>query len=659
MHIPTPAVRFILNRGIFILCLSVFPTRHIQAQAELMPWGNLNGIRIKGQLMGFNTSLNVAGKNWLKIISTGKELQNPKYSRKGKQQVVSTRLDDFQFTETVTDNGRGSVKLTIQCVSLIDTSAAEGIYFGLSLPADVYGASEVKVGKDKAIPLDQSKWRGEDGYLPGHAGSISFTTSAQSFRIRTTDTSSILIRQDTNVVKKWIQLYFPIGVGKFNKAEVFNETYEIQVSGKIDQSTIHMRLDPSVQGRPFDGLGGNFRLQNPKTDPEVIDYCLKNLRVSWGRVEMPWRNWQPKIDMDPLEASKNGVLDAHVKQSMEMAQRLSQMNIPIILTAWSPPAWAVTGRLQYGKSPAGIWGNPLNEAQMTLIYQSITEYLLYLKEHYGVEPRFFSFNESDLGINIRQTGEQHDELIKGLGAYFASKGLSTRVLLGDNSDANTYSFIYPAMDDPAARPFIGAISFHSWRGWDSTTLQKWADAAKQLRVPLIVAEGSIDAAAWAYPAFFEEQTYALEEINLYTRLLAICQPLSILQWQLTADYSPLAGGGIFGDNGPLRPTQRFWNLKQLSSTPPGLFNIPLVADKPDISCAALGDSAKHLYTLHIVNNGATRKLHITGLPAGLKGFTVYITNGKDDMKQMGSVKVKDQMADLDLDSRSFTTLISE
>ena len=127
--------------------------------------------------------------------------------------------------------------------------------------------------------------------------------------------------------------------------------------------------------------------------------------------------------------------------------------------------------------------------------------------------------------------------------------------------------MYPALNDPATYPYIGAVSFHSWRGWDTATLQKWADAAAQLHLPLLVGEGSIDAAAWAYPAIFLEQTYALKEISLYTRLLAICQPESILQWQLTSDYSPLAGGGIFGDTSALHPTQRFWNLKQLASTP--------------------------------------------------------------------------------------------
>ena len=96
-----------------------------------------------------------------------------------------------------------------------------------------------------------------------------------------------------------------------------------------------------------------------------------------------------------------------------------------------------------------------------------------------------------------------------------------------------------------------------------------------MNLPLIVGEGSIDAAAWAYPAIFLEQTYAMEEINLYIRLMSICQPLSILQWQLTSDYSPLTGGGIFGKEGPLEPTQRFWNLKQLASTPEGLNYFPV------------------------------------------------------------------------------------
>ena len=115
--------------------------------------------------------------------------------------------------------------------------------------------------------------------------------------------------------------------------------------------------------------------------------------------------------------------------------------------------------------------------------------------------------------------------------------------------------------------YIGAVSFHSWRGCTDEILNQWHDAARQLNVPLLIGEGSTDAEAWNYPQIFQESSFALHEIDLYTRILAVSKPKSILQWQLTADYSILAGGGVFGEEGPLRPTQRFWNLKQLASTP--------------------------------------------------------------------------------------------
>jgi hypothetical protein len=352
-----------------------------------------------------------------------------------------------------------------------------------------------------------------------------------------------------------------------------------------------------------------------------------------------------------------GHLAPQVTKAMEMAQRLGKMGIPVILSAWSAPDWAIVGKANF-QPVNGVWGNPLNHDQMQNIYKSITDYILYLKNNYGVEAKAFSFNESDLGINIRMTPQEHADFIKGLGAYMAAKGLRTKLLLGDNSDATTYSFIYPAMNDAEARKYIAAVSFHSWRGWETATLQKWADAATQLQLPLLVGEGSIDAAAWQYPDIFLEPTYAREEINLYTRLLAICQPVSILQWQLTADYSPLAGGGIFGDNGPLRPTQRFWNLKQLASTPKNLYAMPITTNKADVSAAALGDNSKGVYAVHIVNNGSTRKVTFTGLPANVKALRMYITNKLDSYKNEGLKKVSKGQVSFTLQAESYVTLVT-
>jgi hypothetical protein len=172
-----------------------------------------------------------------------------------------------------------------------------------------------------------------------------------------------------------------------------------------------------------------------------------------------------------------------------------------------------------------------------------------------------------------------------------------------------------------------------------------------------VAEGSTDAAAWNYPAVFQEPWFAMEEINLYTRMLAISQPLSILQWQLTADYSVLAGGGVFGDRGALRPTRRFWNLKQFASVPEGTFHLPISCSRADVTCAALGDTASGRYAVHVVNNGASHPATLRGLPDSVKELRVYVTDATRKMEEAARIPVANGSASLVLAPASFITLV--
>lgn len=532
-------------------------------------------------------------------------------------QIVNTTIKGLKFTKTVQDLEVGKCKVTVSFQADADQEIT-GVYLGV-------------------------KWNKKR-----YSGKSSFNVTSSETAIDRAGVKN----------KDIADIFLPIHTGIVKKGTVYEKSFVISLSADVDHSPVEIKLDATTKGRSFDGLGGNFRLQNLKTDPQVIDYCLENLRVSWGRVEMPWRNWHSNMGTDPIVSAKNGGLDKHVERSLQMAQRLGKMNMPVIVSAWSPPAWAVIGRLVNGQDANGIWGNPLDPAKMQEIYSSITSYLLYLKSDFGVEATYFSFNESDLGINVRQTGLEHAELIKGLGAHFKSKGLKTKLLLGDNSDANTYEFIYPALNDPACRPYIGAISFHSWRGWETATLQKWADAAKKIGADLLIGEGSIDAAAWQYPAYFEEESYALEEINLYTRLMNICEPKSILQWQLTADYSPLKGGGIFGDDSPLAPTQRFWQLKQFAGTRAGERHIDARSNRADISCAALVGKATQA-TVHLVNNSAGRPVLVSGVPAGVKKFKAYLTDKSRNVVQLNDVIVKDGKATFQLDPRCYLTLVSE
>ncbi|HWH63581.1 MAG TPA: hypothetical protein VNS50_09920, partial [Ginsengibacter sp.] len=528
--------------------------------------------------------------------------------------------------------------------------------FTISLPDADYTSAVTGLNK-KDAPRRYIELKGPEDFTT-RVSEISFISTSNNLKLTFDKPTTVIIKKNPLSNNNAAEVYISLLDSNTEAGITAIKKFTIKAGGYIDNRSITFKLNTSKEGKAFDGFGGNFRLQNPKADPQVIDYCLQNLRVAWGRVEFPWWFWQPDENTDPVAAAKDGKLNLHVQQSMEMAARLGKMGIPIILSGWFPPQWAVIGKLNM-RPVNGVWGNQLDSSKTNKIYKSIADYILYLKNNYGVEVALFSFNESDLGINVRITPLEHDALIKGLGAYFKSQGLATKMLLGDNSDATTYQFIYPALHDADARPYIGAISFHSWRGCDNETLKKWKAASDEINVPLIVGEGSIDAAAWNYPAIFQEQIYIMQEISLYIRLLSVCQPLTILQWQFTSDYSPLAGGGIFGDNDPLRPTQRFWNFKQLASTPKGLFAMPITCDRSNITVAALGDNKKKEYTVHIVNNSADRNAILTGLPASVKTMNIYTTDKNNDVKKGPLLKVVYGKVSFHLDAVSFTTLISE
>jgi len=613
--------------------------------------------------MQFESSLRVVEKDWHSINATARERQRPKYDREGLTQTVLTSIGKIKFQEVIDECGKGCAKVTLNVTSEADT-LVEGVFFSLYLPDEIYSSGEAKFiggspsGKASMKVSDiQSSENSE--LLKLKSKGIVVQTENRVLDISFDANSTVIIRREPG--SNGIQIYIQLFGQKIKKGAAITRTFTIKTAGEIDKTPVEIVIDAGKPGRLFDGLGGNFRLQNPTTDPQVIDYCLNNMRVSWGRVEMPWGFWHPDENTDPIEAARAGKINPRVHAAMQMAQRLTKIGMPVIISDWSAPAWAILGdpRDAFRNRSKGIYGYQLNPEKTEKIYKSIGDYIQYMKEEYGVEVSMFSFNESDLGINVRHTGMEHAEFIKGLGQHLAERGLATKLLLGDNSDATTFDFIVPAMNDEETHKYIGAVSFHSWRGCTDETLKKWADAAKQLNIPLIVGEGSTDAAAWNYPEIFSEESFAFYEINLYIRILAICQPLSILQWQLTADYSLLTGAGIFGTQGPLVPTQRFWNLKQLASTPADAFSLPLKCSREGINCAAFANISREEYTLHIVNNGAECQATITGIPAGITAFEIFVTDKTKGMEKAGETTIVDGKASFILYRAGFTTLISK
>ena len=645
-------IKCMINRILILIFVAgfAFHVVPVTAQTEVMAWGNMTGIRIDGQLIEFESSFRVVESNWAKMDFTGRERQTTRFTRTGSVTKVNSSVLRVPFEQTVEDKDKGTVAVALSYQS-DTTRRVEGVYYCFELPAKRYAAGTVKIGNasisiaglnDDNKPLKKVSGRQIVIETPERNIKLNFTSSVNAF-----------VRKEAGNAILYVQLMD----GNLRKGVKGNLNFTIVASGKIDNMPVDVVVNKNRPGRLFVGLGGNFRLQNPTTDPLVIDYCLDNLRVAWGRVEMPWGTWDAAEDGNPLADARAGKLNDRIHRSMEMAQRLAAKGMPVVVSAWFPPNWALAEGSRRGMG--GVAALRLNQNKMQRIYQSLADYLICLKEMYGVEAHSFSFNESDIGIDVLHTAQEHADFIKGFGAYLASRGLATKLLLGDNSDATTFDFILPALNDPTVHKYIAAISFHSWRGCDDATLRRWGAAARQLNVPLIIGEGSTDAAAWRYPEIFLESTFALYEINLYIRICAISQPLTILQWQYTADYSLLWGAGIFRTEGPLRPTQRFWNLQQLSDTPEQSFALSFTCNKEEVNCAAFGNLTKNEYAVHLVNNGAGRIANIKGIPENCTDIKVYATNHSLSKQEIKATKAADGTISVELPPVSFVTVIAK
>ena len=134
----------------FILICLLLKVDRLSAQTEVMACGNITGIMVDGQLMEFESSLMVIGKNGSVLNTTGRERQRPKYHRDGQTQTVTTELGGIRFLKTVTDEISGKASVSLISTALKDT-VIDGAYFCIDLPDRYYSNGTVQFlnGKTK------------------------------------------------------------------------------------------------------------------------------------------------------------------------------------------------------------------------------------------------------------------------------------------------------------------------------------------------------------------------------------------------------------------------------------------------------------------------------------------------------------------------------
>ncbi len=689
--------------------------QRLNAQAEVSGWGNLRGIRVGGQLVEFTTAVGIYNPDFSQATLSQREgpVRTSRYVRDGNTVTVGENLQfgarggrgggggfgapgtrpatnpaggrgfggrgglptsGFTYVMSYADTSPGVCSVQIQLTSVAAQNIG-GVFYFLNFPATQLAGGSVEIIEGaNSTPTVLGSPDEQGRYLAGNGGGVRISgKNGEQVEVDFASLLDVVVQRGRGAGSGEVQIYFPIISGKTTAGQNVTTSFTIKAAGEADTSPATVTIDPVQTGRTFLGMGGNYRIQNQRLDPIHIQYIMDHMRVAYGRVAMPWNAWQPREDAAPpmmsgaatepateptgQQSGRGGGAMNSLSSAMEMAQKLAKQDIPMIISDWQPPSWAVISNGGGGRGfggGGGPRGQRLDPAKWDDICKSIGSYLVYLRDHYGAEPELFSFNESNIGINVRQTPEDHDEAIKKLGAYFKSIGLKTKMLLGDTGDAPPVSFIGAALADPEAKPYIGAVSFHSWRGATDEQYQKWADAATKLGVPLIDAEGGNDAQASSYSNIFREQWYSLDEAAEYVRIMRICQPEAILEWQLTENYSVL----YTDEKGELHPTQRFYNLKQLNLTPAGSAWIACKSNNNLVLPAAFADKAKNVFTVHLVNNGPSRPVTVSGLPASVTQLNVYVTDHEQGMAKRESVGVSNGSAQFKLAGQALTTLIS-
>jgi hypothetical protein len=636
----------------FAFCTALAAAPPAAAQVELEQWGNVRGLRVEGHLFPFETSLALAREDGSLAARTAHYANRSAYTREGARQRVKVWLRDVAFDEAIEDTGPGAARVDVSFTAEEDVPAAEAV-FCVDVPRAGF-AEGVAVLLEPA-PGGPAEFRFDDyagRVVPLRVGATGVLLKAGEREVELRADAPVEVSFPLPGAKdETFGVRLRVASGPFAKGARGRRSFTLRAGGTVDRAPVTVRLDPTRPGRPFDGIGGNFRLQYPP-DPPVIDHMLATTRVAWSRVAMWWRDWDAEETRDPLARARAGEVTERQGEQIAIARRLAQKGIPVIVSVWDPPDWARTTR----PSRPNIYVDPVDPAKWDRVTTSIADFLVFLEEK-GVEAALFSFNEPDLGLV--PTPEEHVGLVRKLGRAFAARGLTTKLLVADTSNGmpGSLAYVHAVAADPAARRYAGAIGFHTWGGTEEANLARWADAAQEMDLPIMVTEGGPDAEAHRHPDLFLEPAYQLDEAALYVRVLARAQLGSILHWQYTSDYTVLRGGGAYGHEGPLVPTMRYFTLKQLGETPKGARALPVRADRPNLAAAAFTDAAGRA-VVHLVNQGAAREATITGLPGGTRQLRVVVTDAARGMEDRGLVPVQDGRATVALPATSFTSLFS-
>lgn len=542
--------------------------------------------------------------NLVAVLPTGKRipLQTGRDGRRG----VARKGDALLWSGTfeLPDGGRGRMEMkSEEDASEVRYSAAvtaetplevQAIEFVIDLPRLVFLNGRLSPDDGEAVAL--AAFRPANPVLyRGAPKSLRFADAggavALDLGFDREDSAAVIDRWDT--AGRSFQIRAALRRGTFQPGASASLTTAFRLTNKSAAPAARLTVDASKARYRFDGFGANYCWNNASP---ITTYTLDNLKLAWARSEMKVQQWDRERD-NP---------GAAIRADMETMRRFHQMGIPYVISIWWLPERFYMDPYE---KPRSTHFRKINPEKWDDLLDLIGGYLLYAKREFGVEPDLFSFNEANIGVYVGLTPEDHLQAIKRFGAHFRKLGLKTRMLLGDaTGPRDTHKFVLEAAADPDAMQYVGAVAFHSWGGGTPEQYTAWGDVGEWLKLPLLVTELGVDAAAYNNRAY-DSYHYGLREAEMTQELLIYTRPQGTQYWQFTNDYA-LARTR---QGGTVEPTARFWLMKHFTDlTPQKSEALAASSDRPSVLFTAF--RAGSGYALHILNMGGTREVSLEGVP---------------------------------------------
>ena len=630
--------------------------------------GRIQAFSLEGNLVEIGSNLRIfpAGSDHSRDLSNATDMKfvrdHDQQKWTGRIQVETGKFCRFEQVLRQTDN---VADLSLRVTAEADVKL-EGVFFWLEVPISAFAGGKCELTSEGAAPAGvtlPTRQPEEPHLIAGSARRIVFEDASGALRLEESLDRPWRVEIQDGRKSQHPQYTASVNFapGQLPAGKTATLELKLKLTGKADHSPVRLSLDASTARYRFDGFGGDycFDIASP-----VTQYTLDHLRVAWARTELTLAQWAPTDDTASPEKKRENLRKARdqpgsrLRQEFLLAQQIQKRGIPYCISIWQLPEWVYTDP---GKGPQDSH-RIVAPDKWPAVLDAIGSYLVYAKKQYGVEPDLFSFNESNYGVMVYLSPDEHRNAIRRIGDHLRELGLKTKMLLGDVTDPRSggIQYVQTTAGDPEAMRNVGAVAFHSWGGASPETYAAWADLAEKYTLPLLVTEVGVDASVWYTPWEINTFYYALRELRMYQELLMYARPSSLLRWEFTSDYGMVkyekdpSGRGL-----EFRPALNYWPVQHLCNlTPPNADALTTGSSDSRVLFTAfrgrVGDRTE--YTLHIANLGAARPVTVSGIPAGIEKLQLFRSSETESFKSLDSLAVKNGVVQTDLTPLSFLTL---